>query len=308
MNPELVILGNLIVDDIVYEDGTTSIGQPGGAALYAALGARLWGIEVGIGSVVGEDYPAAILGALEGRGIDLAGVRRVLGPGMRTWLLYEGRRRQVVHRLDTPTHSQMSPRPGELPVSWRTAAMHLAPMPLAVQEEWLDAPLRARSPLVSLDPFELVDQASIDRCRSAFHRADAVLLSEDEVLIPGAFDQPAEVLRTLAGEPGTASRLRLLVLKRGALGGVAYDPVARSVAEWAARSSDIVDPTGAGDALAGGLLAGLAQGRPLEEALRQGVVSASFALEGRGASALLEARESQSRSRLLEWFGSGVPR
>ena len=43
MTPDLVVLGNLLVDDLVFQDGRTRMGEPGGAVLYAALGAALWG-------------------------------------------------------------------------------------------------------------------------------------------------------------------------------------------------------------------------------------------------------------------------
>ena len=57
-SPEVVLLGNLLVDDIVLRDGSTLMGEPGGAVLHAALAAALWGAKVGICSVAGTDYPA----------------------------------------------------------------------------------------------------------------------------------------------------------------------------------------------------------------------------------------------------------
>ena len=71
--PDIVLLGNLLVDDIVLRDGRTLLGEPGGAVLHAALAAALWGAKVGICSVAGTDYPSAALDALAARGIDLAG-------------------------------------------------------------------------------------------------------------------------------------------------------------------------------------------------------------------------------------------
>ena len=90
MTPSLVLLGNLLVDDVVFPDGSTCMAQPGGAVMYGALGAALWGTRVGCVSLVGTDYPAGMLDALARRGIDLAGLHRLGGPGVRTWLLYEG--------------------------------------------------------------------------------------------------------------------------------------------------------------------------------------------------------------------------
>lgn len=303
MTPELAVFGNLIVDDIVYPDGSTRIGQPGGAALFTALGARLWQVEVGIGSVVGDDYPAAVIEKLNRLGIDLAGLRTEPGPGMRTWLLYEGRRRQVVHRLDSPSHESMSPVPRDLPASWRPAAIHLAPMPLPVQEAWVEA-LRDVDCLLSVDPYELVDERSLERCRRVFRRTDLVAFSEDELLLDKALARPEEGLRRIAGS-GAAGRLRYLILKRGVRGGLALDTHSGSLTPWQPGEPVVAEETGAGDAFAGGLLAGLIRGRSLTESLQQGAVSASFALEGLGASSLLETDPAEPRRRLGEWFGEG---
>jgi hypothetical protein len=56
--PSIVLLGNLLVDDVVFADGTTRMGQAGGALLYGELGATLWGARPGLVSVLGDDYPA----------------------------------------------------------------------------------------------------------------------------------------------------------------------------------------------------------------------------------------------------------
>ncbi len=128
MSLDLVVLGNLLVDDVVFPDGRTRMAQPGGACLYLALGAALWGLRVGVVSVAGHEYPASTLDALAARGVDLSGVKRLDRPGVRTWLLYEGSRRHIVHRLEGPTHAEVSPGPGDVPESWRAArALHLAP-------------------------------------------------------------------------------------------------------------------------------------------------------------------------------------
>ena len=87
--PDLVVLGNFLVDDIVLDDGTTLMAEPGGAMLYMSVAASLWGARVGVVSVVGTDYPRAALEGLKARGVDLAGVRDYGKPGVRSWLLYE---------------------------------------------------------------------------------------------------------------------------------------------------------------------------------------------------------------------------
>lgn len=162
MSPDLVVLGNLLVDDVVLPDGRTRFAQPGGACLYLALGAALWGLRVGLVSVLGNEYPAPVLEALAARGVDLLGVRRPGRAGLRTWLLYEGARRRVVHRLEGPSHAEVSPGPADIPETSRSArAFHLAPMHLEIQARLVDA-IRSWSPArLSLDPYELFTPGSL---------------------------------------------------------------------------------------------------------------------------------------------------
>src|SRR4051794_22811962 len=107
--PDLVLFGNLLVDDIVFEDGRTLMGEAGGAILHAALAAQLWGTRVALVSIAGSDYPRVILDALERRGIDLSGVKQFGRPGGRAWLLHEPGVRRVIHHLDCPSHESISP-------------------------------------------------------------------------------------------------------------------------------------------------------------------------------------------------------
>ena len=55
--------------------------------------------------------------------------------------------------------------------------------------------------------------------------------------------------------------------------------------------AEVVDATGAGDALVGGMAAALAERMPLEQALRFGMATASLAVEQRGCQPAMPARE-----------------
>ena len=94
---DLAVAGNLLVDDIVMHYGRTHMGEAGGGALYVTLAASLWSIRVGLVSRLGEDYPPRAIDALRERGVDLEGVRKIDGPSLRSWLLYEPHGRQIVH-------------------------------------------------------------------------------------------------------------------------------------------------------------------------------------------------------------------
>ena len=111
-------------------------------------------------------------------------------------------------------------------------------------------------------------------------------------------ERPEPVLRLLAGAaPG---RLQSIFYKRGASGGLVWHGGASTL--WRARADSVIDPTGAGDAFAGGVLASSLRGEDLIGQLRRGVVSASFALEGVGADGLLAARPASAEDRLHSWY------
>jgi sugar/nucleoside kinase (ribokinase family) len=286
VTPALVLLGNLLVDDIVFADGTTRMGEPGGAIMYAALGAAIWGTCVGCVSLVGTDYPVAMLEALEAHCIDLAGVHRLPGPGVRTWLLYEGHLRRLIHRLGSPTHEQVSPGPEHIPAAWRSApAFHLAPMPFAVQCRALRALAPDVSRFVSVDPHLPVTEETLHDWREALADADAFFPSEDELLLEDTQADPRRVLPRLAG-----GRLRFVVFKQAARGGILYDTREDRFHRWTGRATKVSDPTGAGDAFAAGFISAHLEGLPVAACLDRAVVSASFAIEAPGAASLLEAR------------------
>ena len=304
MIPDLVVLGNLLVDDLVFPDGRTRMAQPGGAALYASLGASLFGLRTGLSSWRGTDYPRAALDALEARGVDLAGLLEMNRPGLRTWLLYEGRRRQVIHHLDGPTHADVSPEPEHIPAHWLDApAFHLAPMPFDVQRRVLAVLGQRAGARLSLDPYAIVREDTLESWRQLLVGVDVLFLSEDDLELPGTADDPRAAMRRLAGSQPPGSRLRLALLKRGARGGVLYDVSEDRFTEWAPRAEHVVDPTGAGDAFAGGFLAEWLRGATIERALQQGVVAASFAIEDWGAGRILAASAEEAAQRLNSWFG-----
>jgi sugar/nucleoside kinase (ribokinase family) len=306
VSPDLVLLGNLLVDDVVHEDGRTRMGQPGGAMLYASLATSLWGVRAGCVSLRGDDYPGAALDALRARGVLLDGVHPLHANGVRTWLLYEGGVRRVIHRLGCPTHEAVSPEPAHVPVAWRTArAFHLAPMPFATQAALVRAIRSWESPdrpaHVSLDPHLSVTPATLGRWRELLGDVDAFLPSDDELHLPEAARDPAAALAPLCN-----GRLRFIAWKRGAAGGTLYDARTRRVHPWASRAARVEDPTGAGDAFMAGFVSAQLEADDVERALRRGVVTASFAIEAWGADGLLAASREAAAARLAAWGTSEV--
>lgn len=298
---DLVVAGNLLVDDLVHHDGATRMGEPGGGALYVSLAAALWGVKVGLVSLLGNDYPAYAIDALRQHAVDLDGVRKLEGPSLRTWLLYEKAGRQIVRQLANPSHASVSPGVEDFPRRYVDAqVVHVCPTPFDVQRPLVTA-LAGRGARLSVDPHETVRPDNLDAWGEVFSRIDTFFVSHEE-LLPGSAATPEERLRALRGHrPHEA-----VLLKCGAEGGVALDVRADRFHPWHSRAERAVDTTGAGDAFAGGVLAGRILGESWEAALQRGVVSASFAIESWGPAALIAATPAAVERRRLAWFG-GVP-
>lgn len=300
MTPDLVCLGNLIVDDLVFEDGRTRMGEPGGAVAYVSLAARLWNVGVGAVAPLGSDYPGPCLDAMRERGVDLAGLRATQRPGLHTWLLYEPAGRRVIHRLDAPGHLDASPRAADVPAAWRHArAAHLAPMPLERQAELVRA-LRPAVGSISLDPHEPVTRANRAQWCEVLRDVDVFLPNDEE--LDGARAAPEAAVRELCDAVGPG-RLAWVLLKQGARGGLACDVRSGAITPWRPRVARVCDATGAGDAFAGGWIAAMLEDQGAPAALEQAVVSASFALEDWGTAALRRATPAAARLRQQAWFG-----
>ncbi len=86
------------------------------------------------------------------------------------------------------------------------------------------------------------------------------------------------------------SGVKTTVIKLGKDGCVAMSPDGRTL-KHPAFEVGLVDATGAGDAFVGGFLAGVSEGRPLEECLRMGCAAGALTVTALGASGGLQNRE-----------------
>jgi sugar/nucleoside kinase (ribokinase family) len=130
--------------------------------------------------------------------------------------------------------------------------------------------------------FTLSDSFCVDRHRDGFNqlidakKVDILFANEDEIMSltgEGSFDTAVEA---------AARRVPLLVVTRSERGAVAVEN-GRRVDVPAEPVARVVDTTGAGDLFAAGFLAGLSQGRPVEQSLRMGAIAAAEVISHYGA-------------------------
>src|SRR4051794_35078757 len=69
-HPEVVVVGNLTIDDVVLADGTTLMGTLGGNSVHTAAAATACGARVALVARRGEDFPAEAFERLTAAGAD----------------------------------------------------------------------------------------------------------------------------------------------------------------------------------------------------------------------------------------------
>jgi sugar/nucleoside kinase (ribokinase family) len=279
---DVVTVGWLTLDDIVLPDHTWRPNVLGGGALYSAIGAQIWGKQVGIHSVTGRQTLDQTCAAIRARGLDAEGVGAIGGVGLQLWLLHESATfKQQVPKLKSSTAGEMDRGRGPLPAAYASArGFHVAPQsPVGSIEsarKLRDLPGR---PLVTMD---ILSDEYIDRRLYAdldfLHGVTAFLPSEAEI---ARIWNPPDLHQWMRRE--AAAHNCHLVAKLGERGSIACDARTGSLIHAPAYSTRVVDTTGAGDGYCGGFLVGLLEDRPIAECAAMGTVSASYVVEACGA-------------------------
>ncbi|HUP18763.1 MAG TPA: PfkB family carbohydrate kinase, partial [Gemmatimonadota bacterium] len=220
----------------------------GGAAVYFGLAASYF-VDVRVVGVVGKDFPQEHVDLLASRGLDLEGLQVVDGETFR----WGGRYGYDFNARDTlftelGAFAGFEPR---LPESFRdTPHVFLANIQPRLQMDVLDQVIEPRS--TGLDTMNYWIERTPEDLREVIGRVTIVLVNDSEA-------------RELAREPNLAKAARkilswgprLVVIKKGEHGAVTFSEHG-AFAVPGLPLEVIVDPTGAGDAFAGGFLGYLA--------------------------------------------------
>ncbi len=270
----LVAVGSMALDSIETPHGRRD-DVWGGSATYFATAASVFS-RVSLVAVIGDDFPREILEFLEDRDVCLAGLKRAAGSTFR-WKGRYGVDLKDPETLDTQlgVFDQFRPR---LPESYREASyVFLANIDPDLQRDVLS---QVKNPgLVACDTMNFWIDGKAESLARTLAEVDLLVINDGEA-------------RALAGENNLVRAARKimdlgpgrLIIKRGENGVFLFDEQGIFAAP-AYPLADIIDPTGAGDSFAGGMMGYLAsKGRVDAEALRQamvvGGVMASFAVEG----------------------------
>lgn len=279
----LLVTGWVAIDDIETPFGSVT-NSLGGSATCAAFAAALF-TEVRLLAVVGEDFPEAMRDQLRRPNIDLAGITTIAGGKTSRW----GAR----YQYDMNTRDTWYPELGvsvshtpSLPAAWRdsTAACLGAGHP-AYQRSLVEALRPGSTTLV--DTIKMFIDEARDELWETMGGVDFVVMNESEARQLAGTPSIAQAARTLLG----AGSRRGVVVKLGEYGAAYAGPGEYFVAPGYPLE-EVVDPTGAGDAFAGGFM-GYLDAAPevtpaaIRRATIYGSTVASFCVEGFGPERLL---------------------
>ena len=291
----LLAVGTLAYDDVYTPYGEAKMIQ-GGSCSYIAIAAAQFVEPVQIVSVIGEDFKEEYLTDLKRRGADLEGVEVIAGGKSFYWA---GRYHDDMmgrDTLDTQLNVLADFDP-KVPESYRgTDYIMLGNLTPAVQSRVLDQ-LDHRPKLVALDTMNFWMDVALADLKAVLKRIDVLIINDEEA-------------RQLSGELSllnAAAKIvemgpKNLIIKKGEHGALLFDGD-RVFSAPALLLPKVVDPTGAGDTFAGGLMGYLAASddtsfENLKRAVIYGSAMASFVVEDFGPRRLRELDRAQIDERV----------
>jgi sugar/nucleoside kinase (ribokinase family) len=291
----LLVVGSVALDTIETPFGVAT-NALGGSATFFSAAASLF-CRVQLVGVVGSDYPVDSLQFLADRGVDLAGLEQVEGESFR-W--------SGVYSYDLNSRETRETRLGvfadfvpKIPAAFRAAHwVFLGNIDPGLQMQVLEQVNAPR--LVACDTMNYWINGKRQELLALLKRVDLLLVNDTEA-------------RELTGDHNLlrAARWiqkqgpRLVVVKKGEHGAILF---AGDVIFYAPGYplEDVYDPTGAGDAFAGGFMgclarAGSAEPDDLRRAMVYGSALGSFAVERFGLERLITLQPDEIHERVQDF-------
>jgi sugar/nucleoside kinase (ribokinase family) len=248
----------------------------GGSAVYFAYAASYF-TSVRLVSVVGDDWPCAHTALLQSRKIDTAGLRVVAGAKTFRWKgkYLPGMNERETLEVHLNVFGDFDPVvPDEYK---RSPFLFLANGSPRVQMHVLQQVLGAR--LVVADTMDLWIREARAELTELLGQVDGLVLNDSEAKL---LTEDENLVR--AGHRVRQLGPKFVVIKKGEHGAMFFSKHETYVLP-AFPTENVVDPTGAGDSFAGGMMGYLAEKgdfepETLKKAMAYGILAASYNVEG----------------------------
>ncbi len=292
----LLVTGSIGIDDVKTPHGEAT-GVYGGSAVYFALAAQLF-TPVRFVGVVGEDFPADFKAYLGKQKIDLAGLEVRKGSKTFRWSgTYAGENADAqTTAIQLNVLAEAGPK---IPPQFAGSEfVFLAATHPALQK---DLVAQLKSPkFIMADTRDLWIETQREPLMEVFKLVHGVIMNDFEARL-----LTQEVNLVLAGRKILDMGPKFAVIKKGEHGSmlVSRDGVAVLPAY---PTTNVVDPTGAGDSFAGGMMGYLASCgelsmTTLKQGIARGTVTASFTIEDFSMRRIEKITQDDMQRRLGEY-------
>ncbi len=294
----LMVVGTVAIDALETPHGKRDK-VFGGSAAYFSCAASLWS-RVAVVAVVGEDFPPEYRKILEERKIDLSHLKTLPGKTFAWKGRYSGDMNSA-ETLATHLNTLLSFDP-QLNFSPMPSYVFLANIDPTLQLKVLDQ-MDRNVRYVACDTMNFWIQTKLPEFKKVLARVDGFVLNEGEAkMITGEHNliKAAAQLRKLGP--------RHIIIKKGEHGALLrYEDQLFLLPAYPVDK--VLDPTGAGDTFAGGLMGYLAWTRrtdfaTMKKALAFATITASFTVQDFGLEAVRKVTKEKFLSRFRNFKSS----
>lgn len=294
----IITLGTMAFDAIETPFGKTDK-IVGGSATYVAYAASHLTSPIQQISIVGNDFPEEEMSELRNRGVDLSGVEIV--PDQKSFF-WSGKYHLDMNSRDTlitdlNVLANFKPKvPDQYQDSKYLMLGNLMPsLQLSVIEQ-----LHTRPDLVVLDTMNFWMETAMEDLKKVLQKVDVLLINDSEARqLSGEYSIVKSAKSILKMGP------QFLIIKKGEHGALLFHKDEVFFAP-ALPLEDVYDPTGAGDAFAGGFIGHIDHTKNItfenmKTAIIVGSAMASFCVEAFGPQRLKEISKKDIDQRLEEF-------
>lgn len=293
----IVIVGTVAFDAIETPFGKTDK-IVGGAATFAGLAASFLYQDIKLISVIGEDFGDNIR-VITDKGIDVRGIEVVKGGKSFFW---SGKYHNDMNTRDTLVTelNVLENFDPKVPDSYQDCEyLLLANLTPQVQQDTLNR-FQSKPKLVVLDTMNFWMDVALDDLMEVLKSVDVLTINDSE-----ARQLSGEYSLVKAAEKILQMGPKYLIIKKGEHGALLFGE-GQVFSAPALPLAEVFDPTGAGDAFAGGFIGYLAHLKTInfnnmKNAVIYGSALASFCVEKFGTERLQSLSSSEIKSRIRDF-------
>ncbi|HRH99594.1 MAG TPA: PfkB family carbohydrate kinase [Saprospiraceae bacterium] len=271
----------------------------GGACTYISWAASYWHKDIHLVSIVGEDFPESEVEQLKARGVKMDGLVRV--PGKKSFF-WSGKYHKDMNGRDTliTDLNVLADFNPVLPDSYKNCEfIMLGNLTPDIQYSVLSQ-LNQKPKCIILDTMNFWMDVALDRLKEVIAKVDVLTINDEE-----ARQLSGERSLLKAAKKIHAMGPQYLVIKRGEHGAMLFHGEQIFYAPGL-PVSEVIDPTGAGDSFAGGMVGYLARMGSLnyshmKTAIIYGSVMASFCVEDFSLSRLRNLSQDLIHERIRQF-------